>query len=48
MKQYIYNTSDIGYMDEEWIDYDPKNTTDKVISEDENTLKENEKEPKKV
>ena len=28
MKQYIYNTSDIGYMDEEWIDYDPENTTD--------------------
>ncbi len=48
MKQYIYNTSDIGYMDEEWIDYDPENTTDKVISEYENTLKENEKEPKKV
>ena len=49
MKQYIYNTSDVGYMDEEWIDYDPENTTDKVISkEDENTLKENEEKPKKV
>jgi hypothetical protein len=47
MKQYIYNTSDVGYMDEEWTNYDP-NKTDKVISEDENTLKENEEEPKKV
>lgn len=47
MKQYIYNTSDVGYMDEEWINYDP-NKTDKVISEDENTLKENEEELKKV
>jgi hypothetical protein len=47
MKQYIYNTSDVGYMDEEWINYD-QNKTDKVISEDENTLKENEEEPKKV
>ena len=46
MKQYIYNTSDVGYMDEEWTNYDP-NKTDK-ISEDENTLKENEEEPKKV
>jgi hypothetical protein len=48
MKQYIYNTSDVGYMDEEWTNYDPKSKIEEVISEDENTLKENEEEPKKV
>jgi hypothetical protein len=45
---YIYNNSDIGYMDEEWVNYDPENKTDKVISEDENTLKENEEKLKEV
>ena len=27
---YLYNTSDVGYMDEEWIDYDPKKTEAKI------------------
>jgi hypothetical protein len=45
--KYIYNTSGIGYMDEEWINYDP-NKTDEVISEDENILKENEEKLKEV
>jgi len=45
--KYIYNTSDIGYMDEEWINYDLENT-DEVISEDENILKENEEKLKEV
>jgi len=47
MKQYIYNTSDVGYMDEEWINYDPKSKIDEVIS-DENTVKKNEEELKEV
>ena len=44
--KYIYNTSDIGYMDEEWINYDLENI--EVISEDENILKENEEKLKEV
>lgn len=44
---YIYNNSDIGYMDEEWINYDLKNI-DEVISEDENILKENEEKLKEI
>jgi hypothetical protein len=47
MKQYIYNTSDVGYMDEEWINYDLEKI-DEVINEDENILKENEEKLKEV
>lgn len=34
--KYIYNTSDVGYMDEEWVNYDPKNIIKDGVSEDEN------------
>jgi hypothetical protein len=47
MKQYIYNTSDVGYMDEEWINYDLEKI-DEVINEEENILKENEEKLKEV
>lgn len=45
--KYIYNTSDVGYMDEEWISYDiePISYTDGDLNE---KLKENEEESKKV
>jgi hypothetical protein len=39
MKQYIYNTSDVGYMDEEWINYDPKKATNEDVNEDKNIIK---------
>jgi hypothetical protein len=28
--RYIYNTSDIGYMDEEWTNYTPKDSENEV------------------
>lgn len=30
----IYNTSDIGYMDEEWINYDPKKVIESKLNLD--------------
>ncbi len=47
--RYIYNTSDIGYMDEEWINYIPKDYSDNDIKVDEKVkTQDNEEELEKV
>lgn len=40
--KYIYNTSDIGYMDEEWKDYtlEDDNKENETIIDDEEQVKE--------
>jgi hypothetical protein len=47
--KYIYNTSDVGYMDEEWINYIPENSTENEYKVDEKIKKQDEqKELEKV
>lgn len=50
-KLYLYNTSDVGYMDEEWMDYDPKKVETIVkleIVDTENKEIENEKQTEEI
>jgi hypothetical protein len=49
MKQYIYNTSDIGYMDEEWINYNPRSINhDKIENVQEKLENKNEEQTEEV
>lgn len=36
----VYNTSDVGYMDEEWKDYNPIKGEEKNIVDDEEQVEE--------
>ncbi len=50
-KLYLYNTSDVGYMDEEWMDYDPKKVETIVkleIVDTQNKEIENEKQTEEI
>jgi hypothetical protein len=50
-KLYLYNTSDVGYMDEEWMDYDPKKVEAIVkleIVDTQNKEIENEKQTEEI
>lgn len=40
--KYIYNTSDVGYMDEEWINYVPEASTEDEGKVDEKIKKQDE------
>ncbi len=47
----LYNTSDVGYMDEEWIDFNPKKVETIIkleIVETENKENENEKQIEEI
>ncbi len=44
----LYNSSDIGYMDEEWINYDQKKSEAKEKAEVENKKVENEEQTEEV
>jgi len=40
--KYIYNTSDVGYMDEEWINYIPEDSKENEDKVDEKIKKQDE------
>ncbi len=46
--RYIYNTSDIGYMDEEWINYIPKDSENEVKVEEKVKTQDDKEELEKV
>lgn len=46
--RYIYNTSDIGYMDEEWINYIPKDSESEVKVEEKVKTQDDKEELEKV
>ena len=45
---YYYNTSDIGYMDEEWLDYIPETIKEELEKEKEKQQVVNEEQVKEV
>jgi len=46
--RYIYNTSDVGYMDEEWINYIPKDLENEVKVEEKVKTQDDKEELEKV